>query len=91
MVVVGPLNNLGPSDAQWTKLIDYLSCDREMRTGYFEGPHGKVRLERKWREAAVEINKLGNAKKTGEKWKEVSEQFVVVCKFCMLVLVLYVL
>jgi hypothetical protein len=42
-----------------------------MRTGAFKGINGKVELDRKWRTVAIELNKLGNAKKTGDKWKEV--------------------
>lgn len=71
MVLLGTPNN-----AQWSRLLDLVEGDYEMRTGQFKGQNGRERVPRKWEEAARELNELfceqsGGAKKSGPQWKEV--------------------
>lgn len=55
--------------------MDVLCTDNEMLSEEFEGPNGPQRLSAKWDRAAIEVNKYGNSKKPGLKWKEVSAYF----------------
>ena len=70
------MTSIGRSDKQWSRLIDRLSTDDDMRQGYCDKPNGTSLLSRKWDEFAVNINEAGPAKKNGEKWKEVSTQYL---------------
>ncbi|KAE8743386.1 hypothetical protein FOCC_FOCC010991 [Frankliniella occidentalis] len=58
-----------PTEAQWNRLLDAVSVDRELQ-GEFMGPGAAGRMTAKWEQLAAALNAMGGAFKTGEKWKE---------------------
>jgi len=67
------LGGVGPTDLQWDTLLNIVSSDHEMRTNQFvSGPNGKIRLQGKWDDAAIELNAMQGVKKSGQQWKDVS-------------------
>ncbi|KAK3928719.1 SH3 domain-containing protein [Frankliniella fusca] len=61
---------MAPSAAQWDRLLTILSNDNELLHCNFTAPLGAVRVPRRWVEIAIELNAMGGASKTGEKWKD---------------------
>ncbi|XP_052126358.1 uncharacterized protein LOC127750016 [Frankliniella occidentalis] len=58
-----------PTEHQWLRLMDLVRADKEMQ-GEFMGPGAAGRVIAKWEALAAQINAMGGAFKTGEKWKE---------------------
>ncbi|XP_052123183.1 uncharacterized protein LOC113214935 [Frankliniella occidentalis] len=54
---------------QWNRLLDAVSIDRELQ-GEFMGPGAAGRMSAKWEQLAANLNSMGGAFKTGDKWKE---------------------
>ncbi|XP_052125101.1 uncharacterized protein LOC113213056 isoform X2 [Frankliniella occidentalis] len=62
------MREMGPSDAQWSKLLQLIAGDKELLHTQFLAPGGVVRVPAKWEAIAIELNKIPGCKKTGEKW-----------------------
>lgn len=65
-------NNLSLNDKQCEKLIDEVATDAEVFANFIAEGNGHQKLKDRWDQIANRLNPAGPAKKTGEKWKEVS-------------------
>ncbi|KAK3909878.1 Holo-[acyl-carrier-protein] synthase [Frankliniella fusca] len=53
----------------WNRLLDAVAIDRELQ-GEFMGPGAARRIQGKWEQLAANLNAMGGAFKTGDKWRE---------------------
>lgn len=65
--IIKKIRSSKTTSAQYTKMLDLLSLNKDLATGKFNALYGKEKTQEKWAELAAELNNEGTIK-TSKQW-----------------------
>lgn len=68
--IIKKIRSSKTTSAQYTKMLDLLSLNKDLATGKFNALYGKEKTQEKWAELAAELNNEGTIK-TSKQWQVV--------------------